>query len=277
VGRLGIAEISQPLGGFLDSVYAYLPRLFVGGIVMSIGVLVARVTGNITATLLASMGFNRLMGHLGFKEASEAAREQEAHAKTVIAARREGETLTTADGEDPLLGGSEKLREARTPADFAGIAASAVIGVMFLAQALRTMELLGLAAMLDQFIAYLPSLFAASLALGAALWAGRWAHRRIDQFSRAATRDDPLLRSMGTITHVAIVAFGAMAALQQLGVAGSLIGTTFGLVLGALCLAAALAFGLGGRDVAADIVRREYQRHKTGGTDVRRAIPGPAE
>jgi hypothetical protein len=51
-----------------------------------------------------------------------------------------------------------------------------------------------------------------------------------------------------------------MVALQQLGVGRQLIAIAFGSILGALCLAAALAFGLGGRDVAGRIINKEYER-----------------
>jgi hypothetical protein len=56
------------------------------------------------------------------------------------------------------------------------------------------------------------------------------------------------------------VVFAAMVALQQLGVGAQLIAIAFGLLLGAVCLALALAFGLGGRDVASKILAREYDK-----------------
>ncbi|MFM2080110.1 MAG: hypothetical protein RLZZ219_792, partial [Cyanobacteriota bacterium] len=69
-----------------------------------------------------------------------------------------------------------------------------------------------------------------------------------------------LLRSSGSqqgallaqICRVAIVAFSGAMALQQIGVAPSIVNLAFGLLLGAIAVAAALAFGLGGRDVAAE-------------------------
>ena len=49
-------------------------------------------------------------------------------------------------------------------------------------------------------------------------------------------------------------------AIHQLGVAEDFVLLSFGLMFGALCLAAALAFGLGAREVAGDIVRRRYDK-----------------
>ncbi len=47
-----------------------------------------------------------------------------------------------------------------------------------------------------------------------------------------------------------MVLAGAMA-LQQMGLANEIINLTFGLLLGAVAVAVAIAFGLGGRDIAA--------------------------
>jgi hypothetical protein len=47
-----------------------------------------------------------------------------------------------------------------------------------------------------------------------------------------------------------IVLAGAMA-LRQMGLANEIINLTFGLLLGAIAVAVAIAFGLGGRDIAA--------------------------
>jgi hypothetical protein len=44
-------------------------------------------------------------------------------------------------------------------------------------------------------------------------------------------------------------------ALQQMGVAPDIVNLAFGLLLGAIAVAIAIAFGLGGRDVAADQLR----------------------
>jgi len=47
-----------------------------------------------------------------------------------------------------------------------------------------------------------------------------------------------------------VVLAGAMA-LRQMGLANEIINLTFGLLLGAIAVAVAIAFGLGGRDIAA--------------------------
>jgi len=44
-------------------------------------------------------------------------------------------------------------------------------------------------------------------------------------------------------------------ALQQMGVATDIVNLAFGLLLGAIAVAIAIAFGLGGRDVASEQIR----------------------
>ncbi|MGD1851628.1 MAG: mechanosensitive ion channel [Cyanophyceae cyanobacterium] len=55
--------------------------------------------------------------------------------------------------------------------------------------------------------------------------------------------------------RIAIIAFVAAMALQQIGIATDIVNLAFGLLLGAIAVAIAIAFGLGGRDVAAEEIR----------------------
>ncbi|MGE0325319.1 MAG: mechanosensitive ion channel [Polyangiaceae bacterium] len=263
VGRLEIEEISAPLKLMLDRIYVYLPKLFIGAVLLAIGVIAARVAARVAARLLAALGFNTLMAHIGiFKQTSES-KSQEETSKALLNQRLEasgGEPASQrADETDELLGatGSDG---ARTPADIAGVFVGAVIVLLFLRQALETMALDGLAVLLDSLLAYLPSAFAAVLVVGAGLWAGGWARQRIAELTGSSK--DSLVKATGPIAQVAIIAFSAMVALQQLGVGRQLIAIGFAIVLGSVCLAFALAFGLGGREVASKVLEKEYRRRQ---------------
>jgi hypothetical protein len=63
---------------------------------------------------------------------------------------------------------------------------------------------------------------------------------------------------LGKIAEIAIVAFAVVIAINQLGIAANLVNTLFIGVVGALALAFGLAFGLGGRDVAAQLTQSWY-------------------
>ena len=76
---------------------------------------------------------------------------------------------------------------------------------------------------------------------------------------------------LGTIAAGAVWAFAIIAAVNQVGVAATLVNTLFMGLVGALALALGLAFGLGGRDTAAQIVQRWYERGQQLGPRVQRA------
>ena len=65
---------------------------------------------------------------------------------------------------------------------------------------------------------------------------------------------------LGRIAEVAIVAFAVIIAINQIGIAANLVNILFIGVVAALALAFGLAFGLGGRDVAAQLTQSWYEQ-----------------
>jgi hypothetical protein len=259
VGRLKIQEISDPMSLVLRQLYDYLPKVLVGALLLGIGLVVARIVARAGRAVLAGIGFNALLVNLGLvRQMSDAARQQEAEGKKTLEAgvrRARGEAVG-AEVEDVLT----QKAALQTPSDVAGSVLGGVVFIIFLQQALRTIGLEGMARMVDSLLAFLPHVLVALVVVAAGMWAGRWCKARIDQLTRLTT--DKLVRSLGTVAHVAVVTVAVMVALQQLGVAATIIDRAFTLILGALCLAAALALGLGGRDVAAEVVRKHYEKVK---------------
>src|SRR3712207_1472880 len=90
---------------------------------------------------------------------------------------------------------------------------------------------------------------------------------------RSATGRDLL----ASIARYAIIVYAVFAALTQLGIAVQLTANTFLIVLGAVALAAALAFGIGGREVARDIVEKAYNRSDEVTTDSSAGQAGSAD
>ncbi|RPJ51601.1 MAG: hypothetical protein EHM21_02310 [Chloroflexi bacterium] len=66
-------------------------------------------------------------------------------------------------------------------------------------------------------------------------------------------------RVLALLARVAIIVFAVAMALNQIGVANEIVNLTFGLILAGAVLAGALAFGLGGRDVAHYQLVRMYK------------------
>jgi hypothetical protein len=65
-------------------------------------------------------------------------------------------------------------------------------------------------------------------------------------------------RLLGRIAEIAIVAFAVIIAVNQIGIAANLVDTLFIGIVAALALAFGLAFGLGGREVAAQLTQDWY-------------------
>ena len=86
---------------------------------------------------------------------------------------------------------------------------------------------------------------------------------------------------LANIARVAVWAFAIVVAVNQLGIARELVNTLFAATVGALALAAGLAFGLGGRETAAEIWRDWYDRSRRAapkledaGESIRRDVEG---
>ncbi|MDX1638821.1 MAG: hypothetical protein R3281_12680 [Balneolaceae bacterium] len=70
---------------------------------------------------------------------------------------------------------------------------------------------------------------------------------------------------LGKLTQAAIILFVASLALSQLNIGQELVTNAFLLLFGAICLALALAFGLGGREWASDIIKKLDSSDGNGG------------
>ena len=68
---------------------------------------------------------------------------------------------------------------------------------------------------------------------------------------------------LATAARIGILVLSAAIALRQMGIANEIIELAFGLVLGSFAVAAAIAFGLGGRDIAAKQIEEWRNSLKT--------------
>jgi len=66
---------------------------------------------------------------------------------------------------------------------------------------------------------------------------------------------------LSTIAQYTIMVFVLFVALEHLAIGGIILTSAFQLAFGALCLAAAIAFGLGGKDAAARFLERYIRKH----------------
>jgi hypothetical protein len=83
--------------------------------------------------------------------------------------------------------------------------------------------------------------------------------------------------ALAKVAKVAVWAFAIVIAVNQLGIAQTLINILFMAVVGAAALALGLAFGLGGRDTAGEVVRNWYRRGQEAAPRIQEAVATGAD
>ncbi len=217
---LAISAISQPATAMLDRVMSSLPQVFTAVVILVAAVAIGRFVGQLVAQILEGFGFDRVFAWLGF------------------------ETRGKTDGD--MAAGAFASTGRRRPSELVGVVVMVGILLFALVAATDVLGLPALTALVTGLLALSGQVLAGLVVFGVGLYLANLAAG--------------LLRSSGSqqgallaqISRVSIVAFSGAMALQQIGVAPSIVNLAFGLLLGAIAVAAALAFGLGGRDVAAE-------------------------
>lgn len=124
-----------------------------------------------------------------------------------------------------------------------------VLVVIFLVQGINVLDLPVLTGIGTAVIAYLPAALSAVIILAIGLFAANTAEA-------ALVKKFPNAKASAMIAKVAIYVLVAFLCLSQLGVATAIVETTFILIMAALCVAFAVAFGIGGRTFAANTLDR---------------------
>jgi hypothetical protein len=142
--------------------------------------------------------------------------------------------------------------------DFLANIAKWFVRLIVLVVAFDALGLPAVSNVLQQLLLWLPNLVVALVVL---VLAGLAANA-LASLVRGATAESGLGSPdfLSNLARVAVWVFGVVVAVNQLGIATTLVNTLFMGFVGALALALGLAFGLGGRDTAADIVRNWYNR-----------------
>jgi hypothetical protein len=143
------------------------------------------------------------------------------------------------------------------------------VRLIVLVVAFDALGLPAVSAVLQQFLLWIPNLVVAVVVLVITGLAANALGNLVRGATAQAGFDNPDL--LETITHVAVWAFGIVIAVNQIGVAQTLVNTLFMGFIGALALAAGLAFGLGGRETAGQIVQNWYRRGRANQPKLERA------
>ena len=213
-------DVGNSLQRALDNLIGFLPNLIGFLIILAIGYIIARVVKGVVTKLLEKIGADRAM-HTGST----------------------GEYVNRV-----------------AP----GFKASSVVGwiafwFLFLGALAIAVSQLGIAA-LNNFVAaigaYLPNVLVAVLIFVVAVAVSG----AVGGFVARTMGDTPTGKVVGSVVPVLIMAIGTFMVLDQLKIARQIVTITYAALLGGIFLAMALAFGLGGRDVAGRMLAEAYDR-----------------
>ena len=240
--RVGLETLSEPMTDMMGQFWELLPSLLLSVVFVVVGVFVGKLLRGIAQNTLESVGFDRLMDRIGFGK--------------------------IAERDDDLA----------KPSGLAGFVVQAVIVLLAIVQGLQTLQLDSWAGYIDSFLVFAVTQAAvAMLIVGIGFTVGNYVRDLIEARQRgdapsaeadvegdaeAEAEHSPVW--MAEFARYAVLVFTFTMAVHQLGVAEDFVLLTFGLLFGALCLAGALAFGLGARETAGEIVRERYKQSRGG-------------
>ena len=132
----------------------------------------------------------------------------------------------------------------RTPSEIVGVLV--LVGVMLFAtvEALRLLNFTALADLLAELIQLGGQVILGLIVLAIGAYLANLAAELI------RSSDTPNAGLLALVARVAILVLAGAMALRQMGIANEIVNLAFGLLLGAVAVAAAIAFGFGGREVA---------------------------
>lgn len=229
---LQIAAISAPAISMLDQVLDLLPKLFAAGVVLALAYTIGKYVSEFVTNILTGIGFNNFFLWLGLtppvSSSSTASVPGQTEQPTVI--------QTTSVGT-------------KTPSELVGIIS--LVAIMLVA-ALTAVDILGIEALADVVRIILQiagQVLIAVVIFGIGLYLANIA------FNLIVGSGAGQAKTLAQAARVAIVIFVGALALTEMGVAPSIVNLAFGLLLGGIAVAIALAFGLGGREVAKEQLR----------------------
>jgi Conserved TM helix len=211
-----------PLRGLLLEIGNFLPRLGVALAVLLVGWLLAKGFRIAVVKALRALNFH---------------------------------ILTERAGIDGFLqqGGSEK-----DTTDWIGLIGYALVLIASLIIAFNSLGLTQVTDLLGRVLLFVPRMLVALLVVVFGSYFSRFVGNAVQRYFRAAGISDAEM--LGRIARYAVMVFVLLLAIDHLDIGGGLIQQTFLILLGGVVLALALAFGLGARERAAELIERWFPR-----------------
>jgi len=205
--------INYSLQNLWQGFVMFLPTFLGALIIFFVGLIVAAGLGKIVEKLIDALKLDRLLGQLGLNKILERA--------------------------------NVRLHSGR----FVGISVQWFFIIITLLTVSDILKLLAFSDFLKQVLLYVPNIVVAVLIMLAGVVIAVFLSKLVRASVLAARLHEA--RFLGALTKWSVLVFAFLAVLSQLGVAGALVNTLIMGFVAMIAIAGGLAFGLGGRDVAA--------------------------
>jgi hypothetical protein len=227
---LQIPAISGPATSMLQQVLNTIPQILTAGAILAVAYVVSQFIGDLVTNLLNGLGFNNIFRTLGLHSLHQSTTAPPAPPTTV-----RGEIVPS--------------RTKQTPAEVVGFVARIAVMLVAAVAATGVLGIPALTNLVNGLLVIAGQVLAGVVVFAIGLYLANLAQRVV---SSSGTQQSVLL---GQVARLAIIVFVGAMALQQMGIASSIVNLAFGLLLGAIAVAIAISFGLGGRDVASEQLR----------------------
>lgn len=155
------------------------------------------------------------------------------------------------------------LKEGGAKLDSIGIIGTLLYWILMLIVLIATLNSLNLtvaSTLFNEIMMYLPNIIVAIVIL----IIGIYLARMVSQITRTSLKGmkEKTSALISQIAYIAIIILTIFVTLGQLDIATNIVTSAFSILFGAICLALALAFGLGGREKASEILDEIMKKSK---------------
>lgn len=242
LNALQIDAISVPAIAMLQQILNALPGIFTAALILIAAYFIGRFLADLVTSILTSLGFNSIFSVLGLPSPN---RQRVVSPPIVIPPPTTGsQTVLQPDSSS-----AAQQLATRTPSELVGIIT--LVGIMLFATlaAVNILNIPALTALVGGLVLILGRILSGLVVFGVGLFLANLV------FNIISSSGDRQAQILAQVARIAIIAFVSALALNQIGIASDIVNLAFGLLLGALAVALALAFGLGGRDIAKEQTR----------------------
>jgi hypothetical protein len=228
---LGIEAISTPAVAVLNEVLTAIPNVLAAAIVLAIAFVIARWVSTLIQQLLPSLGFDnsiRAISSLGGDTPSSASTASSSYASTT----------SPTSSPAPSTGGGV------TPSKIVAQVAFTAIMIFAAVEAARLLQFAEISNILGEILALGGQVLFGGVIIAAGVIIANILSKAIDRSTNGADG------FASVIVKWATIALSVAIGLRFMGLANDIITLAFGLILGSAAVAAALAFGIGGREQA---------------------------